>query len=147
MPFSTIQFFKQLNIFKRNKKPIELKIIALLDYVYHGSVRGVAKKLSKFFADISKTSVHRYAKKFQRLIKLVEVKERKLVAVDETVVKVNGKHCYVWIAVDAETKEVVCFDVSKGRSYLDALAFMKKVKARCKGKLPLVLVDKGPWYK
>jgi transposase-like protein len=37
-------------------------------------------------------------------------------------------------------------DVSLGRSELDAYLFLSKVKSKCKGKLPEIITDRGPWY-
>jgi transposase-like protein len=70
-----------------------------------------------------------------------------MIAVDETVIKDNGYRCYLWAALDIHTKELIGFDVSYSRSELDAIHFLAKVKARCKGQLPIVLSDRGPWYK
>ena len=148
LTFSIKELFNKLNIFKRNKKPVELKIISLLDYIFHGSYRKIASKLSAAIYSITKTSIYRYVKKFQSSIKLsIKPKERTMIAVDETVIKDNGRKCYLWAALDIHTKELIAFDVSYGRSELDAIHFLAKVKARCKGKLPIVLSDKGPWYK
>ena len=149
LPHSLVDFFKQLNIFKRNKKPVELKIVAIAEYMSHGSVRKTANNLSRLFMSVSKSSVHRYAKKFAKhaFMRQIKPKHHSIVAIDETVVKVNGRRWYVWVAIDAETKELITFHVSKGRNWLEALMFLKKLKRMCLGKLPLVLVDKGPWYR
>ncbi|WP_082230150.1 DDE-type integrase/transposase/recombinase [Halorubrum lipolyticum] len=59
--------------------------------------------------------------------------------------KVEETEVYVWAAVDVETFELIQIEVSPGRSYLDALLFVKQVLKRCLGE-PVVLVDRGPWY-
>jgi transposase-like protein len=46
--------------------------------------------------------------------------------------------CFVWAAIDIETKELVAFDASARRSSLDAYIFLSKVKAKCKEKLPII---------
>lgn len=51
----------------------------------------------------------------------------------------------MWSAVDLQTGELVAFDVSVGRTYLDITMFLAKTK--CRGKLPILVVDKGLWYK
>jgi transposase-like protein len=133
--------------FKRNKKDKYLKALAVLLYIFHGSFRKVSKELSLSFQSISKSAIHKLVKNFlERFSLAVEAKERNLIAVDETVVKVNGYRCFVWAAIDVETKELVAIYVSPGRSSLDAYFFLAKVKAKCKGKLPAIIVDKGPWY-
>jgi transposase-like protein len=49
---------------------------------------------------------------------------------------------YIWSAVDVDSKELLALEASYGRSCLNALAFLKM----CTNK-PLVIVDKGPWYR
>jgi len=48
-----------------------------------------------------------------------------------------------WIAVD---EKVIAVWVSFGRSGLETMAFLKKVKHACKGKLPRIFIDGGSWY-
>jgi len=56
------------------------------------------------------------------------IKERRrLIAVDETIVKVNGYRCYLWAAIDVDSREVLAVYVSKGRSILNPLTFLKMV--------------------
>ncbi|MDT7877456.1 MAG: DDE-type integrase/transposase/recombinase [Candidatus Caldarchaeales archaeon] len=49
-------------------------------------------------------------------------------------------------AVDLDSRELLALEVSYGRSSLNALSFLKKALRMCTNK-PLVLVDKGPWYR
>jgi len=70
---------------------------------------------------------------------------RRLVAVDETVVKVNGYRCYLWAAIDVDSREVLAIYVSRGRSMLNALIFLRRVLRTCENK-PVIVVDRGPWY-
>ena len=46
---------------------------------------------------------------------------------DETVVKVNGYRSYVWSAIDMESGEILAVHASRGRSILNALAFIRRV--------------------
>jgi hypothetical protein len=52
----------------------------------------------------------------------------------------------VWSAVDVDSKELLALEASYGRSSLNAPSFLKKALRMCTDK-PLVLVDKGPWYR
>jgi transposase-like protein len=70
---------------------------------------------------------------------------RRLVAVDETVLKVNGQICYLWAAIDVDTNEVLAVYASRGRGIPSAIKFLRKVLDSCVGKP--VIVDKGPWYR
>jgi putative transposase len=52
----------------------------------------------------------------------------------------------VWSAVDVDSKELLALEASYDRSSLNALAFLKKALRMCTNK-PLVIVDRGPWYR
>jgi transposase-like protein len=39
---------------------------------------------------------------------------RRLVAVDETVLKVGGQTCYLWAAIDVDTSEILAVYASRG---------------------------------
>jgi hypothetical protein len=61
-------------------------------------------------------------------------------AVDETKLRVKKSY------VDVDSKELLALEASYGRSSLNALSFLKKALKMCTNK-PLVIVDKGPWYR
>jgi hypothetical protein len=50
--------------FIRNKKSREVKVVAVLDYTFHGSCRKVSKVLSMALEPISKSAVYYLAKKY-----------------------------------------------------------------------------------
>jgi transposase-like protein len=45
-----------------------------------------------------------------------------------------------------DSRELLALETSYGRSCLNTLSFLKKALRMCTDK-PLVLVDKGPWYR
>jgi transposase-like protein len=45
-----------------------------------------------------------------------------------------------------DSRELLALEMLYGRSSLNALAFLKKALKMCTNK-PLVLVDRGPWYR
>jgi len=49
----------------------------------------------------------------------------------------------VWTAIDVDSKELLALKASYGRS---CLKFLKKALKMCTNK-PLVIVDRGPWYR
>jgi putative transposase len=71
---------------------------------------------------------------------------RRLVAVDQTVLKVKGQICYPWAAIDVDTNEILTVCASRGRGILSAIKFLKKALDSCEGK-PTIVVDRGPWYR
>jgi transposase-like protein len=95
---------------------------------------------------ISKSAVHYLAKKLSGVRVAADPRYRRCIAVDETKLSVKGVHVYVWFAVDVDSRELLALVASYGRSCLNALAFLKKALRMCTNK-PLVLVDRGPWYR
>jgi putative transposase len=116
-----------------------------LGYMFHGSCRKVSKVLSIALEPISKSAVHYLAKRVSEIRVSKEPRYRRCIAVDETKLRVKS-YVYIWSAVDVDSKELLALEASYGRSSLNALAFLKKALKMCTNK-PLVIVDKGPWYR
>jgi transposase-like protein len=114
--------------------------------MFHGSCRRVSKVLSLALEPISKSAVHYLARKVSEIRVAREPRYRRCIAVDETKLCVKKSHVYVWSAVDVDSKELLALEASYGRSSLNALALLKKALRMCTNK-PLVLVDRGPWYR
>jgi len=114
--------------------------------MFHGSCRRVSRVLSLALEPISKSAVHYLAKRVSEIRVSKESRYRRCIAVDETKLSVKGVYVYVWSAVDVDSKELLALEASYGRSSLNALAFLKKALKMCTNK-PLVIVDKGPWYR
>jgi len=49
-------------------------------------------------------------------------RRRRMVAVDETMLKMSGVRLYAWAAVDADSREVLAVKASLQRMDMDALA-------------------------
>jgi len=73
-----------------------------------------------------------------------EIRCRRLVAVDETVVKRCGVNHYLWAALDVDSGEVIAIYASEERSLARALTSLRRVLEICDGK-PIIVVDRGPW--
>jgi putative transposase len=114
--------------------------------MFHGSCRKVSKILSLALEPISKSAVHYLARKVSEIKVAKEPKYRRCIAVDETKLSVKGVHVYVWSAVDVDSRELLALEASYGRSSLNALSFLRKALRMCTNK-PLVIVDRGPWYR
>jgi transposase-like protein len=114
--------------------------------MFHGSCRKVSKVLSIALEPISKFAVHYLAKRVSETRVSKEPRYRRCIAVDETKLRVKKSYVYIWSAVDVDSKELLALEASYGRSSLNALAFLKKALKMCTNK-PLVIVDKGPWYR
>ncbi|KPV63142.1 MAG: hypothetical protein AOA65_1454 [Candidatus Bathyarchaeota archaeon BA1] len=92
----------------------------------------------------SHEAVRLWVKKLGQVTVNVEAKHRRMVAVDETKVKAD-EWCYVWAAMDVDTREPLAVWVSWQRNILHAEAFLRRVLETCTNK-PVILVDEGPWY-
>jgi putative transposase len=85
--------------------------------------------------------VHRFSSLFRPYRRV-----RRLVAVDETVLKVSGKTCYLWAEIDVDTNEVLAVYASRGGGIPSAIKFLRKILDSCECK-PVMVVDRGPWYR
>jgi len=69
---------------------------------------------------------------------------RRLIAVDETVEKVNGREVYVWAAIDVDTRELPAIRATRSRGSLDAP--LPGPDARGPQEQTGVRRGGGPWY-
>ena len=143
-PYDTLlKAVQDAHVFRRNKRPLRSKVVACLLYMSGLSYRAMTYQSS--MVDASHTSVHRWVHALRGIVSRVPRKERRVVAIDETKLKVNGRQVFVWAAIDVDTKELLAVYASYYRSNINTLVFLKKVLGTCANK-PLVLVDGGPWY-
>nr|AEP25271.1 transposase type I [Pyrococcus sp. PK 5017] len=134
-----------LKPFRRNKIPPEKKIRAVELYLRGLSYRQVGKILK-----ISHTAVWEAVQKLAEAVYqptlLAVRKQRNFIAVDETVVKINGEKRFLWAALDVESREVLAVWITTTRNWWIARDFILVVLKSCKGQ-PVFLVDGGKWYK
>ena len=94
--------FSALKPFRRNKIPPEKKIRAAELYLKGLSYRQAARILR-----INHTTVWETVQKLVESVytpKILAVrKQRNFIAVDETVIKINGKKRFLWAAIDVES--------------------------------------------
>jgi len=112
------------NIFKRNKTPIEIKILAIALFLQGLGVRRISKISTK-----SKTAIHYWTIKFREALNYrAERKERKCIAIDETKMRVNKTWYFIYAAIDMDTRELICMKAYTARNYyLTTLDFIKQV--------------------
>ena len=139
-----IERAKRSKVFKRNKKSLEVKILVALLYFFGLSLRKVSLFMS-LFEEISHESVRKYYHRIKYILKQPRKKERKLIAVDETIIRVGNRKVFVWAAIDVETKECLGIWVSMARHQFLVSEFIRMV-LKYKNK-PTFIVDNGVWYK
>ncbi len=90
-----MEIVNELDVFKRNKVPLEVKILGIATYIQTSSVRRTARILSELHP-VSKTSVWNWIKKFEEKLPITaEKKRRDLIAIDETVVKARRNTMFI----------------------------------------------------
>ena len=131
------------HIFKRNKRPLESKVVASLLYLSGLSYRGMTYQTR--IIEASHVSVYNWVHALKGIVSRVPRKERKVVAIDETKLKIHGRQVFVWAAVDVDTRELLAVYASYYRSNINTMIFLRRVLDTCTNR-PVVLVDGGPWY-
>jgi len=131
------------NLFRSHRySPVE-KLFSVILFIAGLSLRDLSERLC--LTGASRESVRIWAHRPSSLFKPSK-RARRLVTVDETVLKVNGLICYLWAAIDVDTGEILALYASRGRGLPNAIKFLKMVLRSCDGK-PIVVVDRGPWYR
>jgi transposase-like protein len=79
---------ENLGIFKRNKIPLELKILGLAFYIQFSSLRRAARAISEVHG-VSKTAVWKWIKRLREKLNIKPYKtHRRPIALDEVCIKV-----------------------------------------------------------
>jgi len=140
-----IKMIEEFSIFERNKVSIEIKLTAIAMYLLSSSLRRIALLLN-----VGKSTVHYWIDRFKDVLDSERKEEvKKLViariAVDETILKYNGRKCYLFAALDVERKKIVHLKVYPARNALTAYSFLKEVLKICE--VEELILDRGPWYR
>jgi transposase-like protein len=130
-------------LFRFNNYPLGGKAYSVMFHIAGLSFRDVSERYCVTMA--SRESVRKWFHRFSSIFS-VDRRFRGTVAVDETVVKMHGLRAYVWSAVDVDSGEILATYASRSRNMLIALKFLRIVLDRCLNK-PLIIVDRGPWYR
>jgi len=100
-----IKMLERFDIFERNKISLKTKLTAIAMYLVSSSFRKIALLLN-----VGKSTVHYWIDKFKDVLESNgKEKVKKLVitriTVDETILKYNGKKCYLFAALDDGEKQ------------------------------------------
>jgi len=112
-------------------------------YILSSSFRRIALLLN-----VGKSTVHYWVDRFKDILEYgskekVE-KMRKLakrIAVDETILKYNGRKCYLFAALDIERNKIIHLKVYSARNALTAYSFLKEVLRMCE--VEEIVLDRG----
>jgi transposase-like protein len=130
------------NLFRSHRYfPVE-KLFSVILFIAGLSLRDLSERLC--LTGASRESVRIMVHRFSSLFKPSK-RARRLVAVDETVLKIKGRICYLWAAINVDTGEILALHTSRGRGLPNAIKFLKMVLRSYDGK-PIVVIDRGPRY-
>jgi Transposase and inactivated derivatives len=90
--------------------PLE-KLYSVILFIAGFRLRGLSERLC--LTGASRESVRIWVHRFSSLLR-PPGRVRRLVAVDEAVLKVSGQTCYLWAAIDVDTNEVLAVYASRG---------------------------------
>jgi putative transposase len=112
------------NLFRSHRySPLE-KLYSVILFTAGLSLRDLSERLC--LTGASRESVRIWVHRFSSLFR-PSSRVRRLVAVDETVLKVKGQICYLWAAIDVDTNEILAVYASRGRGIPRAIEFLRKV--------------------
>jgi hypothetical protein len=89
--------------------PVE-KLYSVVLFIAGLSLRDLSERLS--LTGASRESVRIWVHRFSSIFRPSRM-VRRLVAVDEAVLKVSGQTCYLWAAIDVDTNEVLAVYASR----------------------------------
>jgi putative transposase len=135
------QWLREKRIFRRERTPTPVRALGIA--LYEG---GMGYMKAGQAVGVSHQAVRDWYGRAARYFRSVGRRRRRRVTVDEKLIHLPDGDAWLWAGVDLDTGEVVALMVSRGRSGLEALAFLGKLKRKCAGRLPRVFVDGGEWY-
>jgi transposase-like protein len=119
-----------------------VKVLDVLDCMFHSSCSRVSRVLSMAVEPISKSAVLP-CRRVSEIRISKEPRYKRCIAVDETKLCVKKSYVYVWSAIDADSRELLALETSYGGSSLNTPSFLRAALRMCTNK-PLVVLDKGP---
>jgi transposase-like protein len=131
-------------VFIRERKPNWLRSLGIALLYLGLSCRQTAEVLS-FFDEASHEAARQWYHRAQALLRAPPRRCRRAIAIDETKLKVRGRWCYLWTAIDAANGELLGIQLTPTRDGRDACRFVHRVLRTCTNS-PTVVVDGGPWY-
>lgn len=140
------KLFKERGLMERERTPAWIIALALAVYTQGLSLRRTALVLRQLGVRISHVSVWYWIQTFANKWSVWQEALPKQIVVDETVVKLGGRKCYIWAAIDPKTRKVLYFKVSRDRWLKPAKDFFREMAQEYGQWAKEAIVDGGPWY-
>ena len=130
-------------MFTRNKTPSEYVYRGLYLYFSGLSLRRTSERLS-YFIKRNHVTIWNWIQKYHPLKISTKSKRISEFIVDETLIKVGSEYIWLWVAIDAKSKEILALSISKERNMFVAERFLAGL-VKGHGRHP-VSTDGGTWY-
>jgi putative transposase len=111
----------------RNRTPSEYIGYSLYFYFSGLSLRRTADRLSSCFIKRNHVSVWNWIQKYKPQKLSSEKKKVSEYVIDETVIKVGPEYIWIWVAIEAEKKEILGMSISKERNMFVTERFLSDI--------------------
>ncbi len=113
--------------FRRNKAPVEKKVVAAALCNSGYSYRDVARMVGRMSHVAARDAYFSLLTSFPK----EERKHRSMVSIDGSDVRVNGSIIHLWVARDVGSGEMMSFQASPDASAEDGTRFLASIAAQC----------------
>jgi putative transposase len=130
-------------MFCRERKKNRTRALGIALYYLGVSLRDKAEVVSSI-EKVSHEAVRQWFQRLGTMKPAITKKERKIVAIDETKLRIRKKWYFLWAAIDVDTKELIGLYLSSTRTSLDTMYFLNYIMRYCENK-PVIL-QRGKSY-
>ena len=140
------ELFKAHAFIRKERTPAWAVALGLALYFQGLSLRRSALILAQLGVRVSHVAIWYWIQAFALKCQVWQGTLPKRIVVDETLVKLGGRRCWIWAAIDPNTRRVLYLRVSRDRHMHTTMRFFQEL-ADTYGCWPeQAVVDGGPWY-
>lgn len=131
---------------KRNRTDPAIIAYGLYLYFSSRSYRFASKSLEQI-TKRSHVSIWKWMQKYSHWADKFKVNRHSVreIFVDETLIKINGKYYWLWLAYEPNLHACLLFHISKERTIFVCYQFFKQIRTRF-GRKPIIYSDGAHWY-
>jgi putative transposase len=140
------ELFKQRAVIQKERTPAWAIALGLALYAQGLSLRRTALTLAQLGVRVSHVAVWYWIQSFADNWPRWNGPLPERIVVDETQVKLGGRPCWIWAAIDPKSRRILYLRVSRDRTLISTMQFFQEL-AHLYGQWPQeAVVDGGPWY-
>lgn len=144
--FKMGQLFKWHHVIQREKTESWAVALALAAYALGLSFRKTAQLLGGLGVPISHVAIWYWKEKFANNWRVWLGPLPSRIVVDETLVKVGGRKCWIFAAIDPATRRVLYLQAFRDRGLWHTCEFFQELGKTYGRWAQEAIVDGGPWY-